>query len=110
MIEYTPASDNSILVTALEGSLYTIIGHQDAIKSVKCALDTSDLPFLLKNFLLDAFEFCLARNYFWYDHKFFLQILGVALGARFALSVANLFMVLWEEEAIFNDRTTQLKY
>lgn len=31
------------------------------------------------------------------------------MGARFAPSVANLFMVFWEQEAIFNDRPTQLK-
>lgn len=64
IIESIPASDNSILVTADVGSLYTIIGPQDAIKSVKWALNTSDLPFSLKNFLLDTLEFCLAQKIF----------------------------------------------
>lgn len=109
IIESTSAKDNSILVMADVGSLYTIIGHQDAVESVKWALDGSNLPAPHKSFLLDALKFCLARNYFWYNHKFFLRIRGVALGARFAPSVANHFMALWEEETIFNNKPAQLK-
>lgn len=63
IIESIPATDNCFLVTADVGSLYTIIGHHDAIKSVKWALDKSDLPYL-HNFLLDALEFCLEKDYF----------------------------------------------
>lgn len=76
-------------------SLYRIIGHQDALTSVKWAFDKSDLPDSHQVYLLKSLEFCLAKNYFWYYGKFFLQVLGVAMGARFAPSVANLLMALW---------------
>lgn len=76
IVEKIPCKDNSLLVTADVSSLYTIIGHSDTISSVQWALDKSDLPSHLKDFLLKALEFCLARNYFWYGGKFFLQTLG----------------------------------
>lgn len=103
-----------LLVIIVSWSQQTLVHYKPSLiirmpfKSVKWALNGSNLPIPHKNFLLDAIEFCLAKNYFWYDNKFFLQILGVAMGACFA-SVENVFMALWEEETIFNNRSTQLK-
>lgn len=79
-----------------------------AIASVKWALNKSNLSSSHKKFLLQCLEFCLTKNYFWYDRQFFLQTMGVAMGAKFAPSVANLFMALWEESSIFHDRPGQL--
>ncbi|KAM5129386.1 vomeronasal type-2 receptor 26-like [Mantella aurantiaca] len=47
-------------------------------------------------------------NYFWYDSLFYRQFKGVAMGAKFAPSVANLFMSKWESEAIFFNRPQAL--
>lgn len=57
IMETIPCNENSLLVTADVSSLYTIIDHQDALMSVKWALDKSDLPDLHK-ILMKSLEFC----------------------------------------------------
>lgn len=98
-----PCTSSSILITADVGSLYTIIDHSEALISVQWALATTELSADHVSFLLESLEFCLLNNYFWFSGDYFLQIRGVAMGARFAPSVANLFMTHWEEEVIFHD-------
>lgn len=109
ILEQVPCRSNSILITADVNSLYTIINLSDAILSVKWALLKSDLTSRYRITLLQCLEFCLTKNDFWYNINFCLQIMDVAMGARFAPSVANLFMALWEEESIFQERPSQLK-
>lgn len=57
-----------------------------------------------------ALDFCLSHNYFWYDGKFYTQKRGVALGAKFALSLANLFMTEWEDKCIFGKKRRELLF
>lgn len=72
------------------------------------AFSASGLSRRHKNFLIDSLKFWLSRNYFWYGKQFFLQTRGVAMGAQFAPSVANLFMAHWEEKALFKNRVNLL--
>ena len=109
ILDTIPCTPNTILVTADVGSLYTIIDHEAALTSVRWALESSDLSYDHVQFLLDCLKFCLLRNYFWFNKEFFLQQCGVAMGARFAPSVANLFMAHWERDIVFQDRPHQLR-
>ncbi|XP_040212329.1 uncharacterized protein LOC120943214 [Rana temporaria] len=109
ILDTIPCTPNTILVTADVGSLYTIIDHEAALTSVRWALESSDLSYDHVQFLLDCLKFCLLRNYFWFNKEFFLQQCGVAMGARFAPSVANLFMAHWERDVVFQDRPHQLR-
>lgn len=88
-----PCTPSSILITADVGSLYTIIDHREALISAKWALAATDLSDEHVSFLLESLEFCLLNNYFWFSGNYFLQIRGMAMGACFAPSVANLFIL-----------------
>lgn len=100
LLEEIPCMSNSILITADVNSLCWLSNglYKNQISPVD-----------IGNFILQCLEFCLTNDYFWYNRNFYLQIMGVAMGAKFAPCVANLFMALWEEESIFQERPNQLK-
>lgn len=99
------------LVTADVSSLYTIFQHDDALLALNWALSQrGDIPYEQKVFLRQALDFCLSHNYFWYDHKFYSQIRGVAMGARFAPSIANLFMGEWMDKCVFANKKEGLLF
>lgn len=44
----------------------------------------------------------MTNNYFWCSGSFFQQLKGVAMGAQYAASVANLVLAKWEKENIIS--------
>lgn len=56
-----------------------------------------------KRFIFRSLAFGLQHNYFWYNADYYRQLPGIGMGAKYAPSVANVFMAKWEEEAIFSD-------
>lgn len=94
--------DEVYLVTADVSSLYTIIQHDDTLLALNWALcQRDDIPHNQKIFMRNALDFCLSHNYFWYNGKFYSQKRGVVMGAKFAPSIASLFMGEWEDKTIF---------
>ncbi|KAM4050613.1 uncharacterized protein ACNLHF_017504 isoform 1-T1 [Anomaloglossus baeobatrachus] len=53
------------------------------------------------SFLLDLCSFALNHNYFLFDRQYYRQTSGVAMGARFAPSYANLFLGWWEATVVY---------
>lgn len=53
--------------------------------------------------------FATGHNYFWFGEEFFLQICGVAMGAKFSPSLAKMFMARWEIEVIDTDPPKELR-
>lgn len=52
-----------------------------------------DIPHAQKCFLGQSLDsYCMSHNYVWFNGHFFLQQVGVAMGAKYAPSLANLFM------------------
>lgn len=99
------------LVTADVSSLYTIIPHDDALLSLNWALSQQEyIPHEQKVFLGQGLDFCLSHNYFWYSQGFYSQKRGVAMGAKFAPSIAKLFMAEWEDKSIFANRNEHLLF
>lgn len=97
------------LVTADVASLYTIIQHDDALLALNWPLSQrEDLSHNQKAFLQNALDFYLGHNYFWYNGDFYSQKRSVAMGAKFAPSIANLFMGEWEDKTIFSIKRDQL--
>lgn len=90
-------------------SLYTNIGHENAISATKWAMNKySNLISKQKKFILRCLAFGLQHNYFWFNSEYYRQLNGIGMGAKYAPSVANLFMSEWEEQAIYNNTPTQL--
>lgn len=93
-----------LIATADVASLYTVIDHSDAIEASKWAMDKfSNLISKQKRFILRSLAFELQHNYFWHNADYYRQLTGIGMGAKYAPSVANIFMTKWEEEAIYSD-------
>lgn len=61
-------------------------------------------------FILEGLEMAMNSNYFWYKGDHYFQTKGVAMGARYAPSVAKLFINKWEEEQIYSVERPNLKF
>lgn len=57
-----------------------------------------------------ALDYCLSHNYFCYVGKYFTQVKGVAMDAKFAPSLANLFMSVWEDKFIYGQERKELLF
>lgn len=85
----------------LVSSLYSSILHEQGLFAVQYHLEKySNYSGTLIQFILKAICFLLENNYFIFDACFYLQSCGTAIGAKFAPSYANLYMVWWEETHI----------
>lgn len=82
--------------------LYKIIPHTLGLSSVSHYLGKySDLISSQKSFILNLPKFPVTHNYFWIGGHFYLHCRCVVMGAKYAPSVANLFMAKWEEDVIY---------
>lgn len=103
------SNDQTLLVTADVTSLYTIIPHHLGVTAVEYYLSKfSPLP--KQTFIIELLEYAAGHNYFWFDHQYYRQQCGVAMGAKYAPSLANLFMAKWEEDVIYKDRSPHLSF
>lgn len=99
----------TLLATAEVTSLYTIVQHHDAISATKWLLRKySTLICKQRKYLIKCLNFCLKCNYFWHNQTYFKQLVGIAMGAKFAPGVANAFMAQWEEKAVYTDTPAEL--
>lgn len=102
--EFTVGED-VFLVTADVTSLYTIIPHELGYQVARfflnkeLSINSSTLEFVMK-----LLNFAMEHNYFFYGGQFYLQVIGVAMGAKFSPSLAGLFMALWENDTLFFGR------
>ncbi|XP_069495705.1 uncharacterized protein [Ambystoma mexicanum] len=92
-----------LLATIDVVALYTNINHDLALQTIdyvfrNTSASYSDHVSMLKQFL----QFVLGNNMFIFNDQFYLQVRGVAMGAKFAPSLANLFMSFYEETHILN--------
>lgn len=98
------------MATADVASLYTITSHQQGLEAVKFYLKQDhSLPQMQKDFVIELLILATGHNYFCFGGYLFLQTCGVAMGATFAPSLANLFMARWEKEVIDTDPPRELR-
>lgn len=90
LLKGSESSGDMVMVTADVASLYTNIDHQGAIRAVKWALKKHTN--IKRKFILKSFGiFVWNAIYFWYENIYYLQR-GVTMGAKFAPSVADLYI------------------
>ena len=85
-------------------SLYTNISHDLGIRALKYW--THKLRHLIParfttQFILECSDFVLRNNYFMFDKKMFLQVIGTAIGTIFAPPYACLSMGFLEETKLY---------
>lgn len=91
-----------LLVTADVTAIYTCIPHRLGLAAVEHFLsNSSQIPAVQQHYIMELLRFATRSNYFWYNDQFFLQRKGVAMGAKFDPSLANLFMAVWEEDVVY---------
>ena len=85
--------------------LYPHIPHDEGLESMRSVLNEYDRNIgidgqLPVEDLIDLAELILKNNYFEFEDKIYHQILGTAIGTKFAPSFANIFMSKLEERMI----------
>lgn len=57
---------------------------------------------------MECLEFAATHNNFCFKDQFVRQDRGVAMGVKFAPSLANLFIAQWEKDAIYAQQRPQI--
>lgn len=103
--------EEDILVTIDINSLYTNIVQTDGINGAEWALyQQTDLKEEQIKYLLEGLKLAMSHNYFWHKGDYYTQVKGVAMGAKYAPSIANLLLNKWEEEQIYSTNRSHLKF
>jgi len=90
--------ENDILVTIDIASLYTNITMEGAIEAVKTMFERYKDDRRPDHAIINLLKIILYNNDFTFNDSNYIQKQGVAMGQRFAPSVANLYLALWEEK------------
>ena len=97
------------MITIDDKSLYTIIPHELGLEAVRhYLLRDSGLVTKQVEFIMGLLKFAAESNYFWFENNFYKQVTGVAMGAKCAPSLANLFMAKWEEDVVYGANVPEL--
>jgi len=89
--------NENFLITIDVESLYTNVPVDGALKAIKCLFEKHPDPKRPNNAILNLLKIILLNNDFTFLDKHFIQISGVAMGQRFAPSVANIYLSAWED-------------
>ena len=94
--------NNALLVTLDVSSLYTNIPHNEGIDACRRFLDTRTDKHIPTETLCDLLRIILTMNNFTFNQQNYLQIHGTAMGTKMAPSFANLFLGIFETNALSN--------
>ena len=90
--------ENALLVTADVTSLYPSMPHKDGLQALYTKLEERKDKKVSSENLVDLAEFVLKNNYFEFNSDVYRQILGTAMGTKFAPPYACIFMDMVETE------------
>ena len=99
-------NDQTIIATLDVSNMYTNIDFISGLDAVREAFADNPDPKRPDAEVLRLLELSLTRNDFDFNGETFLQKVGTAMGARYAPSLANIFMAKFEREV---DRKCYLK-
>ena len=86
--------------TADVESLYTNMDHDLIIQCIRDAWNLDNNPSPFYEYLLDLLSLTLRNNDFEFNSQFFLQILGIAMGRKYAPAAANLYLIKFDFAAM----------
>lgn len=99
-----------LLVTGDVTSLYTNMNIDRTLSCVKTLFDNNRQIKRPDKHLLKLLEVCLRNNDFSFNGKFYLQTTGIAMGKRFAPSLADIYLTEFDETAMNGFHVKPLLY
>lgn len=100
----------AFLVTGDITALYTNMHIDRIISTIKELFAASPDPCRPDDILLELLHFTLTHNDFQFNGRSFLQILGTAMGKRYAPSLANLYLLYFDRAFLGDYRICPLCY
>lgn len=91
---------NCLLVTGDVSSLYTNMHHGRTIKCVEDCLVNNPDASRPDMYILQLLDLILKNNDFVFNNETFLQVLGTAMGKVFSPSLANIYLLEFDEKAM----------
>ena len=88
-----PIPENVLLVTGDITSLYTNMNLNRTLATVKKMFSTYPDPARPDTQLLDLLEITLKHNDFAFNNQTYLQTCGIAMGKKYAPSLANIYLI-----------------
>jgi hypothetical protein len=92
--------DNCLLVTGDVSSLYTNMHHGRTIQCVEDCLASKPDAGRPDRYILQLLDLILKNNDFVFNNETFLQVLGTAMGKVFSPSLANIYLLEFDESAM----------
>ena len=99
-IEQLKVPENAFLATLDIESMYTNIGIDAGIRSIRKAFQAFPDASRPDNHILDLLTLSLKGNDFEFNGEHFQQIKGCAMGKKFSPNFASIYVAQWEEEAL----------
>jgi len=99
-IQNQPVHPDWLLFTADVESLYTNMKHDLIIQCIRDAWDLDNNPSPFCEYLLELLTLTLCNNDFEFYTQFFLEICGIAMGRKYALATANLYLIKFDRAAM----------
>jgi hypothetical protein len=97
-------SPTTLFVTFDVTNLYTMIPRDGAIFALQKFLsehaDNGRIHGMTINTITKLVRLILDTNYFLYENKYYQQIRGGAMGSPFTMTLANIYMLEWEQSLI----------
>ena len=75
--------------------------YGEGLEAIKQALNRRENPAVATDTQVGLAFLVLDKNYFQFNHKIYRQKLGTAIGTKFSLTYANLFMTRLGERLIY---------
>ena len=104
------SQNNYLLVTGDVSALYTNMNIDRSIECVKKAFDQNPDPHRPDKHILELLEISLKFNDFEFNDEFYLQVMGTAMGKRFAPGLSNLYMLDFDRIAMHDFKIKPLLY
>ena len=92
--------ENWLLVTGDVSALYTNMHHNRTISEVRKIFENDPEPKRPDEHILHLLDIILKNNDFTFNNETFLQILGTAMGKIFSPSLANIYLLEFDEKAM----------
>ena len=102
--------DNILLVTGDVTSLYTNMNIERSINCVRKAFNNYPDIHRPDEYIIKLLEISMKNNDFEFHGKNYLQIMGTAMGKRFAPALANLYLLDFDEQAMNEFRIKPLLF